>query len=165
MVATETDSPLQLENFLPYRLAVLSAVVTRGLAGIHERHGLGPVEWIALMTLGEAGPMTATALGARNRMHKTRVSRAVTSLLRRELIVRTPNPTDMRKVSLRLSASGRSMYEESVPLALAFADRLVSACSQEERAVLERSLGRLAEKSRQMMADPFEIGGRPRISR
>jgi len=165
LVTTETNSLLKLELFLPYRLAILSSVVSRGLAGIHERHDLSAVEWIALMTLGEAGPMTATALGARNRMHKTRVSRAVTSLLRRELIVRTPNETDMRKVSLRLSPQGRSVYEATVPLALDFASRLMSACPPEERAVLERGLGRLAEKSRQMVHDPFEIGGRPRSKR
>src|SRR5262249_50399944 len=87
LVATETNPLLQLESFLPYRLAVLASIVSRGLAGIHERHDLGAVEWIVLMTLGEGGPMTATALGARNRMHKTRVSRAVTSLMRRELIL------------------------------------------------------------------------------
>jgi hypothetical protein len=57
------------------------------------------------------------------------------------------------------------VYEESVPLALDFANRLMSACSAEERAVLERSLGRLAEKSRQMMADPFEVGRQPRGKR
>lgn len=165
MVATETVSLLQLESFLPYRLAVLSNVVARGLAGIQGRHGLGAVEWITLMTLGEAGPMTATALGTRNRMHKTRVSRAVASLMHRDLIVRTPSPTDLRKVSLRLSPLGRSIYEESVPLALDFASRLSSACSPEEQVALERGLARLAEKSRQMMADPFEVGGRPRAKR
>ena len=158
LVTDGTNSLLKLDQFLPNRLAVLSNAVANGLASIHERHGLGASEWLLLLTLGEGGAMTATALCAKSRMHKTGVSRAVAALLRRELILRKANPADMRQAFLQLSPSGKDIYRASVKLAQDYASKLVSAMSAEERAAFERSLGRLAEQSRRLMADPFVIG-------
>ena len=73
LVADGTVPSLRLEEFLPHRLAVLSSVVSLVVAQVYARHGLKLGEWLVLMTLGEFGPMTAKAIGARNRMHKTKV--------------------------------------------------------------------------------------------
>src|SRR5690242_10669964 len=94
-LADGTSLSLKLEEFLPYRLAVLSSLVSRVVAQVYARHDLKLGEWLVLMTLGEFGPMTAKAIGTRNRMHKTKVSRAVATLLERDLIGRSPNRIDL----------------------------------------------------------------------
>ena len=65
LVADGTVPSLKLEEFLPYRLAVLSSVVSRVVAQVYARHGLKLGEWLVLMTLGEVRQMTAKALGAK----------------------------------------------------------------------------------------------------
>ena len=85
-------------------------MVSRVVAQVYARHGLNLGEWLVLMTLGEFGPMTAKAIGARNRMHKTKVSRAVAVLLERGLIGRAPNAVDLRQSFLSLTPLGKRFY-------------------------------------------------------
>src|SRR6185312_7074740 len=89
--------PLNLETFLPYRLAVLSSVVSQALSQVYANHGLTMSEWFVLMTLGERSPATGKAVSATLRMHKTKVSRIVSSLLERKLISRRFNQADLRQ--------------------------------------------------------------------
>src|ERR1700710_778748 len=100
MVAGGTTLALKLEEFLPYRLAVLSSAVSDALSQIYMRHRLSTAEWFVLMTLGGGGVQTAKALGTACRMHKTKVSRAVAGLLARDLIARQPNRIDLRQAFL-----------------------------------------------------------------
>ena len=83
IVSGGTDFSLKLEEFLPHRLVVLSSAVSRALAQLCARHGLGVNEWYVLMTLDQYGEMTAKSIGARHGMHKTKVSRIVAMLLER----------------------------------------------------------------------------------
>lgn len=150
LVTDGTIVPLKLEEFLPYRLEILSSLVSQGLAQIYEGFGLGFCEWQLLMTLGEVVTTTATAFGTRNRMHKTRVSRAVSALLGRGLVERTASLTDMRQAPLQLSAQGEQLYNQIAPLAREYLARLENELSSEERAALDRSLTRLTERSRRL---------------
>ena len=153
LVADGTVPSLKLEEFLPYRLAVLSSMVSRVVAQVYARHGLNLGEWLVLMTLGEFGPMTAKAIGARNRMHKTKVSRAVAALLARELIGRAPNEVDLRQSFLSLTPLGKRFYEEYAPLVADVGRRLEDAVPEADRAGLERCLVKLATRSEQLMAE------------
>jgi DNA-binding MarR family transcriptional regulator len=78
-------------------------------------------------------------------MHKTRVSRAIASLVKRELIERTCNADDRREMELRLTSSGRAMYTELVPLALERERALISCLSEEELRGFNEALERLEE--------------------
>lgn len=166
LVTRGTISVLKLEEFLPYRLAVLSASVSQGLAQIHERFGLERGEWLLLTTLGESGQITATAFGAQSGMHKTRVSRAVAALLQRGLILRVVSPADKRQAQLRMSPAGKSIHDRMAPLIHAYLERLEDGLSSEDRAALDRSLIRLAERSRLMMtSDPYAVGAAAGVSK
>ena len=160
LVADRTLPQLKLESFLPYRLSVLSSVVSRVLASIGARHGLQMTEWIVLMAIGERGHATAKELGARNHMHKTKVSRAVAVLLNRGLMSRQPNQSDRRVVFLQLTPAGKALYEQTASLAVELTARIESAMSPVERDALDRCLAKLAAKSRTLIVDPFQFGGR-----
>ena len=150
LVTDGTIVPLRLEEFLPCRLEILSGLISQGLAQIYEGFGLGFCEWQMRMTVGEGATTTATAFGARNRMHKTRVSRAVSALLSRGLVQRMTNLTDMRQAPLQLSAQGEKLYNQIAPLAREYLARLENELASEERAALDRSVARLTERMRRL---------------
>jgi DNA-binding MarR family transcriptional regulator len=160
LVAGGTVSALQLEEFLPYRLAILSSVVSEVLGVILARHDLNMGDWAVLMTLAEAPQLTAKAVGARCDMHKTKVSRILAWLLRRKLISRAANPGDLRQSFLRLTPLGQQLYETCLPAMADLTKRLEAALESGERASLDRGLARLAQRSRQLIADPFVVGER-----
>src|ERR1700688_3152627 len=118
-------APLKLEQFLPYRLNVVTNLVSQALSRVYaRRYRIGVPEWRVLVTLGQFGVMTGKAIGAHTHMHKTKVSRAVALMEKRKLLQRRSNRDDMRESFLSLTTAGRTMYEEVAPHALDFACRL-----------------------------------------
>lgn len=146
---TEVNAPhLRLETFLPYRLNVLASTVSESLASLYSaRYGFGIPEWRVLATLGQFGRMTARDIGAHSRMHKTTVSRAVTALVGRGYVKREANRADMREAFLSLRPKGRAVYDDLVPTATSFAERVVAGLSSEDRAALERIVDHLAHRA------------------
>ena len=145
------EAPLKLDDFLPYRLNVCSNLVTQALARIYsERHKIGVPEWRVLVTLGEFGMMTAKAIGLHSFMHKTKVSRAVALLERRKLVARRANRDDLREAFLSLTPAGREIYNDMAPIALNFAEQLLSTLDSGDRAALDRALKKLIERSGQL---------------
>ena len=74
---------LILEDFLPYRLAVLSHTVSTKIAGVYDkRFGLTIPEWRVLAILGRFPGLSAVEVAERTMLDKVAVSRAVTKLIR-----------------------------------------------------------------------------------
>jgi DNA-binding MarR family transcriptional regulator len=142
---------LKLEEFLPYRLNVCASVVSQALSRIYsDRYKIGVPEWRVLVTLGQFGAMTATAIGSHSHMHKTKVSRAVALLERRKLVTRRSNRDDLREAFLSLTSNGREIYSELAPIALDFARQLMESVDAADRAALDRALVKITEKSAQL---------------
>lgn len=157
-VFSTSGQRLELESFLPYRLNVLATVVSQGLHGIYaERYGFGIPEWRIVATLGQFGAMTAKQIGAHSHMHKTKVSRAVANLARRKLVQRRANRQDLREAFLSLTAQGRSIYDDLVPVALRFAGELASGLTAAEHRQLDALLAKLTERSKRLVADPDRL--------
>ena len=80
---TPNHDPLVLEDFLPYRLSVLSNTVSTAIAGAyHERFGLSIPEWRVLCILAMTPDLSAAEVAQRTAMDKVAVSRATASLLK-----------------------------------------------------------------------------------
>jgi DNA-binding MarR family transcriptional regulator len=135
---------LRLPHFVPFRLNRLAAAVSEHLAAIYRgRFDLEVPEWRVMATVGQERGCTAQFIAASTRMHKTRVSRAIAQLRSRGLLERAASSSDRRELQLRLSASGRRMYAQLVPLALAREEELLATFSPTERRTFLNSLGRL----------------------
>ena len=153
------QAPLKLEQFLPYQLNVVANLVSQALSRVYaRRYGIGVPEWRVLVTLGQYGVMTGKAIGAHTHMHKTKVSRAVSLMEKRKLVVRRTNRADMREALLSLTGTGRAMYEELAPHALDFARRLTEILPEADREVFDRCLHRLTARSAQLAAELTEHG-------
>ena len=140
-------SQLRLSRFLPYRLNRVAAAASDRHARVY-RAALGmtvPV-WRVLATLGELesdAEMTATEIGRRTGMHKTKVSRAVADLAGRRFVERREDQGDRRFERVRLTSAGRRAYEQLVPDMLAAERALIGRLSAEDAASLERGLSAL----------------------
>lgn len=143
------DIPLQLDGYLPYRLSVASNAVSRLIARAYEdRFGLTIAQWRLIAVLGEHGPLTQQAIGARTVMDKVTVSRATQGLVKRRLVQRAPHDADGRSHHLTLSKGGERLYSEVAPVALEYEARLLErfepAAIEDLKRVL-RHLERAAE--------------------
>jgi DNA-binding MarR family transcriptional regulator len=138
---------LDLETFLPYRLDILAEAVSRALSRIYkDKYGLAVPEWRVLAHLGQYAPITAKAIAAHSRMHKTKVSRAVAELERLGFVRRVDSDEDRREEPLSLTAKGKAAYDDLAPKAAHFAGHLLDALSATERRALESAIDRLLKK-------------------
>jgi DNA-binding MarR family transcriptional regulator len=144
------ESTLELDRFLPYRLSVLSNIVSTAISGAYEkRFGLTIPEWRVMAVLATTPGLSAAEVAQRTAMDKVAVSRAVASLLRERRIVRQTARADRRRSLLRLSAAGEKVYAQVVPMALDYERDLLAPLSRKDREVVDRAirilLGRAAE--------------------
>jgi DNA-binding MarR family transcriptional regulator len=151
--STASAPPLELDNFLPHRLNVLSSLVSQALTRVYGQYGIGIPEWRILVSLGQFGVMTGKAIGARTHMHKTKVSRAVAQLERRKYLTRRANRDDLREAFLSLTPAGRAVYEELAPRAREFTDRLSEVVAPSDRAAFDRAMRQLTERSGKLVGE------------
>jgi len=139
---------LALEDFLPYRLSILSNAIGRALARMYERRfGLTVGEWRVIANLARFGPLSANGVCDRSNMDKVQVSRAVAKAVDGGLIHRTVDPNDRRRSVLTLTDKGRELHDRVMPLANDFHNQLRSALTQEENEKLYEILNRLMSRA------------------
>jgi DNA-binding MarR family transcriptional regulator len=147
--ATKPRARLDLDRFLPYRLSVLSNRVSDAIARQYsDRFGLSIPEWRVMAVLGGSPDLSARDVAERTAMDKVQVSRAVDSLAGAGRVARTPDRGDGRVMRLALSAKGRAIYDEVVPLALHLEEMFLSALSPAERRQFDALMAKLALQAR-----------------
>jgi len=136
---------LDLEDFLPYRLSVLSNRISNAIAQTYEsRFDLSVTQWRVIAIVGRYPGVTATEVAERAAMDKVAVSRAVSGLLAAGRLERRDNHPDRRARRLYLSREGESIHDAIVPAALRFEHDLLAALEPEERRRFLHSLEALA---------------------
>ena len=141
------DDELHLENFLPYRLAVLSNTVSTTVARAYDkRFNVSIPEWRVIAVLGRFPGLSAVEVAGRTLMDKVAVSRAVTKLIKNGRNDRDFADTDKRRSILNLSEDGKQLHDEIAQLALDFERDLLQGFSAEEmenlNGIMERLLAR-----------------------
>ena len=119
-----SDLPeFDLERFTPYRLAVAAENTSEELARQYRtRFGISIPEWRVLAHLAHAGdaPVSVRDIEVRATMEKTKVSRAASRLEKAGYIRKDAHQTDGRLVNLALTADGRALLQDLLPLAQAY---------------------------------------------
>ena len=88
----------ELQNFLPYRLSLLTNTVSQGIAGSYrESFDISITEWRILAVLGRYPGLTASEVVNKTAMDKVAISRGVKSLMSRKLLKRRTDPNDRRR--------------------------------------------------------------------
>jgi DNA-binding MarR family transcriptional regulator len=142
---------MNLQVFLPYRLAVVSEAVSRSLAAVYaERFNLSRDEWRVLAALAPRDDIKSTELAALTTLDKMQVSRALTRMERDGLLEREPDASDRRNLLVRLLPAGRALYRKIVPMARAREAYLLESLDAQERATLSSALDKLLDRARQL---------------
>lgn len=136
--------PFHLDEFLPYRLSVAAARVSRRFAAMYEAEaGLTVPEWRVLAHLGQADQVSVRDIHRRVHLDKSVVSRAATRLEEAGFLRKSGHETDRRLIALQLTPAGRALMERLAPLADAFQAQLAQELGA-DLAGLNRALDRLA---------------------
>ena len=145
-------SRFDLENFLPYQLAVLSQRVSEGFARHYrDRFGINVAEWRVVAHLSQEDAVSVREICRRVNMDKPKVSRAASRLEAAGFVRKEENPTDRRLVKLSLTEAGRAMVDELAPIAQSYEDELAALMGEPDfaqfRALLARLNTGLAERA------------------
>lgn len=153
-----TGASLALEQFLPYRLSILSQLVS---GSIHDQYfepsGLSIAQWRVMAVLGRFAPLSASEVCARTLLDKVTVSRAVAALFERRLIARATDAKDRRKSALILTPEGRRLHGHIAGLALDYEARLLDGLTPAERRTLDSLLNKLTEHARTLRPDEHAV--------
>ncbi len=140
---------LKLEDFLPYRLSVLSNTVSRGISAAYvKRFGLSIREWRIIAVLGRYPGLSAAEIVKRTAMDKVAVSRAVARLTGNGRLERSQSNADKRRSVLALSTEGERLFAQISPLAKSYEERLLKCLAREDREKLSDILHNLQRRAK-----------------
>nr|WP_233175514.1 MarR family transcriptional regulator [Dyella sp. ASV24] len=135
---------MELENFLPYRLSILSNAVSQAIADDYQRRfDLSMTEWRVMAVLARFDGLSAREVAERTLMDKVAVSRALSKLVETGWVTRAIHDGDKRRSVLGLSEAGWAIHEVVAPMAREHERNLMSKLDEEERTWLLRILDKL----------------------
>ena len=109
-----------------------------------------------MAVLGDSGPLTQRELTQHTIMDKVAVNRACKVLEDRGLAARRPNAQDGRSHLLELTAEGKAMHGQIMPLALEMERRLFANFTDEEIEAFRSLLGRVRDEIDDLDADDID---------
>lgn len=142
------------EESLPHAFTVVATRVSTTLQKMYtERFGLSVVGWRLIAILGSHSPLSAKALAELTAMDQVSISRALEQLVSKRLVSRRVDPTDRRRVVLRLGKRGEEVYNEVVPVLQAADTAITSGLSADESRTLRQLMKRVLAHSATVLPD------------
>lgn len=139
------DHDIEMRDFLPYLLNQAAEEVSMTFQKSYkERYGMLRSDWRVLFHLGRYGDLISSEIVARSKLHKTKVSRAVTRLEEMRFLQREEVARDRRQELLRLTPAGRAAYADLSRLAARYNEELWRDVAPQDRERITRFLTGLA---------------------
>jgi DNA-binding MarR family transcriptional regulator len=144
--------PSALDDVLLYRLSRLAASAGSMVIRLCEgRFGITRREWRLLGLLAQEEGLLSSQLADRAQLDRARTSKAITSLVAKQLLQREQRPGDRRQAMLALTPAGRALYDTLYPLVLEINRELLSALPEGEVQRLDRALDVLQQQAGAML--------------
>jgi DNA-binding MarR family transcriptional regulator len=139
-----------IRELISYRLHEVANLLSRGAELRYRREfGVSLWEWRTIALLGAVSePLSLNHLAHAAGIHKSQMSRVVSGLTKRKLVVRDANSEDARGVHLTLSRPGRKLYEGLIHAATERDAAFRRCLTSNEKAVFEKALSKLAGQAR-----------------
>lgn len=139
-----------IRELLSYRLHVVANLLSRGAELRYRREfGVSLWEWRTIALLGGAREaLSLNALARAAGIDKSQMSRVVSGLTARRLVLRQSDAADGRGVRLTLSAAGRKLYLGLIRAAAERNDAFLDCLSARERAAFDGALEKLAARAK-----------------
>jgi DNA-binding MarR family transcriptional regulator len=145
---------IEIQDLLSYRVHMVANLLSRGAELRYRREfGVSLWEWRTIALLGAAEEALSLGhLAHAAGIDKSQMSRVVSGLARRRLVLREAHPGDGRGVRLQLSKTGQRIYQGLIRAAgqrdAAFRNCLTKA----ERQTFDQVLTKLAGQARELIA-------------
>ena len=154
MPTNRLTQPKSLDDMLLYVLWQLQAAARRPVVRLCEaQFGITRREWRMLAQLADSEGVASSALAERAALDRAQTSRAVSALVQKGLVARTPRPGNRREVLLHLTERGRALYAALLPRVAAINQELLSVLSETEVATLDALVQRLRAQAERMVED------------
>ena len=143
-----------IRDLLSYRLHTVANLLSRGAELRYRREfGVSLWEWRSVALLGGAEqPLSLNELARSAGIHKSQMSRVVSSLAKRGLVLRKADSADGRGVRLELSVPGRRLYKGLIRAAHDRDVAFKNCLSSQEKQVFDRALAKLAGQARDFIS-------------
>jgi len=143
----------EIKDLISYQLHTVANLLSRGAELRYRREfGVSLWEWRTIALLGASEePQSLGHLARAAGIDKSQMSRVVSGLAKRKLVMRDANDADGRGVHLRLSKAGRKLYDGLIGAA-AERDAAFRRClTSSEKTIFEKALSKLATQARQFI--------------
>jgi DNA-binding MarR family transcriptional regulator len=143
-----------IKDLISYRIHTVANLLSRGAELRYRREfGVSLWEWRTIALLGaREEPQSLGHLARAAGIDKSQMSRVVSGLARRRLVVRDANDEDGRGVHLRLSKTGRKLYDGLIRAAADRDQAFRNCLTRNESQAFDRILAKLAGQAREFIA-------------
>ena len=142
-----------IRDLISYRLHVVANLISRGAELRYRRQfGVSLWEWRTVAHLGATRePLSLNELARFAGIHKSQMSRVVTGLTERKLVLRAPDAEDARGVRLTLSKAGRKLYLDLIGAATERDELFRRVLTKDETEAFDKVLGKLTGQARELI--------------
>jgi DNA-binding MarR family transcriptional regulator len=153
-----------IRELLSFRLHVVANLLSRGAEMRYRREfGVSLWEWRSVALLGgAAGPLSLNELALAAGIDKSQMSRVVSGLAGRGIVLRRADADDARAVRLTLTPTGRKLYAGLMRAASERNDAFLATLAPREREGLEAALGKLAARAKAFIQRERALAAKPR---
>jgi len=144
MARAKHPSRLDLGDYLPYLVNRVGMIIAEQFgAEALAPHGLSIAMWRVMAVLAANGSQRQIDIVEKTSIDASTLSRIVSRLVRIGLVTRARSASSNREVVVTLSMKGNSLAARLIPLAYELEADAVAGLTQDELAVLKRSLRRI----------------------
>jgi DNA-binding MarR family transcriptional regulator len=152
-------NPTKVDELLNYRLASLlaasSAMTTRLCEG---RYGITRREWRLIALLADYGAMSPSALAEQAHLKRAIVSRLITDLTGKQLVVKRSLASDHRRATLELTEQGAALHAELFPQSVQLNRSVLSVLTPAQLAAFDEALMLIANHADEVVRlSPVEV--------
>jgi DNA-binding MarR family transcriptional regulator len=142
-----------ITDLLSYRVHTVANLLSRGAELRYRREfGVSLWEWRSIALLGATGEALSLGhLAHAAGIDKSQMSRVVSGLAKRRLVLREAHPGDGRGIRLTLTRSGRKIYDGLIRAAGQRDAALRNCLTKSESEAFERVLTKLAGQARALI--------------
>jgi DNA-binding MarR family transcriptional regulator len=142
----------EIQDLISYQVHKVANLLSRSAEQRYRREfGVSLWEWRTVALLGAAEPQSLLHLARAAGIDKGQMSRVVSGLARRRLVMRDANVEDGRGVHLRLSKSGRKLYAGLIGAAAERDAAFRNCLSAAEKNVFAKILSKLAGRAHELI--------------
>jgi DNA-binding MarR family transcriptional regulator len=126
-----------LEHAVPYKLYKLALRGSNAKSAYIKREvGLAIDEWKVLLLIGTFSPLSTKEVAERSTLDKVRISRTTDRLVKMGLVTAHRDPSDRRKVELKLTRAGKTKYRGVLTSLTAWDNAFVAGLDRKSRDLL-----------------------------